>query len=219
MDNSFDWASAVSAICSVVSLLAIVVLLKERNEKQRPYLQVSFELVKSSLVCLVIRNVGETPAQLKEILFNEDFVEQLPESAKDHAKDRRNLNISIYPKQQWVLCLDVITPTVLNYQNTQLEITYTYLAKGKKHKYTEIETIDFMDYSGFLVYISQMDELTNQVKKLGDGLETLDKNILKIANANMCDAQTQSYVNLSDKFTKTFVTGTKETTILGKSEE
>lgn len=54
MNSGIDWASAISAVCSVVSLIAIVVLLVERKEKQRPYLQISFELVKSSLVCLVI---------------------------------------------------------------------------------------------------------------------------------------------------------------------
>ena len=45
------------------------------------------------------------------------------------------MNISIYPQNQWVLCLDVITPTILTYENTKLEITYVYSAKGKKKKY------------------------------------------------------------------------------------
>ncbi|NLZ70612.1 MAG: hypothetical protein GX907_04690 [Clostridiaceae bacterium] len=67
MNIGFDWTSAISAVCSVISLLAIFVLLKERGEKKRPYVQVSFELVKSSLVCLVIRNVGEVPATLKKL--------------------------------------------------------------------------------------------------------------------------------------------------------
>lgn len=83
INTTFDWASAVSAVCSVISLIAIVILLKERKEKQWPYLQISFELVKSSLVCLVIRNVGSTPASLKEIIFNKDFVNQLPQKVKE----------------------------------------------------------------------------------------------------------------------------------------
>lgn len=217
--NSFDWTSAVSAVCSVISLLAIVVLLKERKEKQRPYLQISFELVKSSLVCLVIRNVGETPAKLKEILFNKDFVEQMPDSAKEHTKDRKNLNISIYPKQQWVLCLDVITPTVLQYNNTKLKVTYTYSAKEKKHSYTETEIIDFMDYSGFLVYISQIDEMTDQIKKLSNGLEKLNKTITKFSNGSQSNYQTESYNNLSDKYSKTVITGKSETIVLKDQEK
>lgn len=175
-----DWA-AISAICSVISLIGIIVLLKERSEKKRPYLQVSFELVKSSLVCLVIRNVGEAPAQLKSISFNPDFVKQLPAQAQKNASDRENLNISIHPKQQWVLCLDVITPTVLQYRNTRLEVSLSYTAKGKKRKrYNETEMIDFNDYSGFLVYISEIDELRGEVKNLTNAVNSVAKELRKI---------------------------------------
>ena len=175
-----DWTGTVSAFCSVISLIAIIILLIERREKKRPYLQISFELVRSSLVCLVIRNVGDVPAMLNEIKFNPDFVKQMPENARNHAKDRTELNISIHPKQQWVLCLDQITPTVLQYQNTQLEVSFAYTAKGKKRKkYKDTEIIDFNDYSGFLVYISEVDELRDEVKKLTQAMKTVAKPLNK----------------------------------------
>lgn len=202
MNGGIDWASAISAVCSVVSLIAIVVLLVERKEKQRPYLQISFELVKSSLVCLVIRNVGTTPAKLHEISFNEDFVKQLPAKAAEHSKDRKNMNISIYPQNQWVLCLDVITPTVLSYENTKLEITYVYSAKGKKKKYKEGEIVEFKDYSGFLVYISEMDEMRGEIKKLGTTLEKLNKNLSKMPYIFPDTVQHESYADLSDSVVK-----------------
>ncbi|MBR5632941.1 MAG: hypothetical protein IKW68_03095, partial [Clostridia bacterium] len=50
----------------------------------------------------------------------------------------------------------VITPTVLEYENTQLEVSYTYTAKNKNKRYKEQEIVEFKDYSGFLVYISAM---------------------------------------------------------------
>ena len=202
MNSGVDWAACISAACSVISLLAIAVLLVERKEKQRPYLQISFELVKSSLVCLVIRNVGTTPAKLHEISFNEDFVKQLPSKASEHSKDRKNMNISIYPQNQWVLCLDVITPTVLSYENTKLEITYVYSAKGKKKKYKESEIVEFKDYSGFLVYISEMDEMRAEVKKLGATLEKVNRSLSKIPNVFPDVSQSENYSDLSDSFVK-----------------
>lgn len=215
INTGFDWASLISAICSVISLVAIVILLKERSEKKRPYLQISFELVKSSLICLVIRNVGETPAKLKKITFNPDFINQLPVRAKKHAKDR-DINISLYPKQQWVLCLDVITPEVLKYQNTQLEITLSYTAKEKKKHYVETELIDFNDYSGFLVYISETDELKEEIKKLGKSLNGIQKTLQKQFNIFQNSMQTQVYANLSDTIYKTAITGTRESIIIGE---
>ena len=202
MNSGVDWAACISAACSVISLLAIAVLLVERKEKQRPYLQISFELVKSSLVCLVIRNVGTTPAKLHEISFNEDFVKQLPAKASEHSKDRKNMNISIYPQNQWVLCLDVITPTVLSYENTKLEIAYVYSAKGKRKRYKESEIVEFKDYSGFLVYISEMDEMRAEVKKLGATLEKVNRSLSKIPNVFPDVSQSENYSDLSDSFVK-----------------
>ena len=216
INTTFDWASAVSAVCSVISLIAIVILLKERKEKQRPYLQISFELVKSSLVCLVIRNVGSTPASLKEIVFNKDFVNQLPQKAKEHSKDRKNLNISIYPNNQWVLCLDVITPTVLEYENTKLEVSYTYTAKNKNKRYKEQEIVEFKDYSGFLIYISEIDEMRNEIKKLGNTLEKVNKTLSKTLNLLPAQTNMESYAFLSDKYSKTTIV--KNNTILNDTE-
>lgn len=39
-----DIMAFVSAVCSVISLVTIIILLIERAEKKRPYLQISFEL-------------------------------------------------------------------------------------------------------------------------------------------------------------------------------
>lgn len=213
-----DIMAFVSAFCSVISLITIIILLIERAEKKRPYLQISFELVKSSLVCLVIRNVGEVPATLKELKFNPDFVKQMSQNAQAHAKDRTDLNISIHPKQQWVLCLDEITPTVLQYQNTQLEVSFVYTAKGKKRpKYKDTEIIDFNDYSGFLIYISEVDELRDEVKKLTQAMKSVVKPLNKIAERQPATVKTETYRNLSEVCTKTMVTGFQESVILQES--
>lgn len=210
-----DWTGSVSAICSMISLITIIILLIERSEKKRPYLQVSFELVRSSLVCLVIRNVGETPAQLKELKFNSDFVKQLPPNAQKSAADRTNLNISIHPKQQWVLCLDVITPNVLQYENTQLEVSFAYVAKGKrKRKYKDTEIINFNDYSGFLIYISEVDELRDEVKKLTQAMKAITKPLNQLANRQPSPVQSETYRNMNEICTRTIITGMQENVIL-----
>lgn len=215
-----DWTGTVSAFCSVISLIAIIILLIERREKKRPYLQVSFELVKSSLVCLVIRNVGEVPAVLNEIKFNPTFVKQMSEHAQKQAKDRTDLNVSIHPKQQWVLCLDEITPTVLRYQNTQLEVSFTYSPKGKQRKkYRDTEIIDFNDYSGFLVYISEVDELRDEVKKLTQAMKAIAKPLNKLANHQPTQVRTETYHSIDEVCSRTMVTGFKENTILQKAEK
>ena len=218
-NSSVNWAPAVSAVCSAISLITIILLLIERMEKKRPYLQVSFELVKSSLVCIVIRNVGEVPAKLREICFDKEFVKQIPERGRSILEDKKDLNISIYPNQKWVICLDIAAPFVMKFKNTKLEIKYKFSAIGKLKSYSQTEIIEFKDYKGFLVYISDVDELSNEVKKLGKNIERIDKTLNKLYKNKQHYTETQTYSTLSENHFNTVVTGHGEPTILNREEQ
>lgn len=215
-NSTFDWSSAISAACSLISLIAIFLLVKERMERKRPYLQVSFELLRSSLVCIVIRNVGEVPAKLTELTFNKDFVNQLPELGRKHTEDRKDLNIYIYPNQKWVLCLDIIAGEAINYKNTKLNISYKYSSKESKKSYFENETVNFNDYSNFLIYISDVDELANEVKKLGNNIEKINRTLDKIQKVQDHYTETQTYSTIGDRNQNTIVTGHRESNVIKK---
>ncbi len=195
----FNWPSAISAICSVVSLLAIVVLLKERAEKNRPYLQVSLELIRGTLVCIVIRNVGVVPAVLKMVQYNESFAKQLSHDAQKRCLVGKEINVSIHPKQQWVLCLGETFSKVVDYKNKMLEVTYTYVPKGKQKKITEKEIICFDDYSIFLEYISEIDELRSEIKELIINLNNINKTLRTISKTNIESVQLEKCANIGEK--------------------
>lgn len=198
----------ISAICSAVSLVAIAVLLVERNEKKRPYLQITFELVRDNLVCLVLRNVGEVPAVLQGISYGKEFVKQLPAGGQEHLCNRENMALIIHPGQQWVIDLDVISSTVLKYECRTLEITLKYAKPEKPSKlYTEETAICFNDYSNFLVYISEIDELRKAIKAMD---KSLTKSTEKLAKALKVDAEspfkTTEFARLKDEYLRHIVT-------------
>ena len=166
-----DWVAILSVIFSGFSLLGIVFLLIERYERKRPYLQASFELIRGNSVCIVIRNVGEVPAVLKTIKFSRDFVDQLDVIGKEHTSDKENLSISIHPGQKWVIPLNDNTANVMKQSIKTLRVTLEYSKRNKKRLFSEPETIDFGDYSNMLVYISDIDELRKEIKRLTDVLE------------------------------------------------
>lgn len=47
--TAFPWDSLISALALIASWITIFLLLKERAEKNRPYMQVSFELIQRKL--------------------------------------------------------------------------------------------------------------------------------------------------------------------------
>ncbi|MEG1631197.1 MAG: hypothetical protein RR423_02940 [Hydrogenoanaerobacterium sp.] len=202
-----DWVSWVSAICSAISLVAIALLILERKEKKRPYLQAAFELLRSSLACVTIKNVGEVPAELHSLYFNKNFTKQLPKDSQTYAKSREDLHISIYPKQQWVICLGVATHEISNYNEKNLEVTLKYNHKGKiKKDYIEKEIVNFEDYNGFLVYISEIDELKDTLKTVTKSLNGIEKALSKYLPSTVDKIVAVAYNNLEDSQAKMLVT-------------
>ena len=96
----------------------------------------------------------------------------------------------IFPDKQWVICLGVIVPEILEkYDNKILKIEYAYSKLNRKKEYFESAEIDFEQYSRFLVYISEIDEL----KEVWQEYDNSEKPI-KIVLVSVDDQRTASRV-------------------------
>lgn len=157
----------ISFLALLASWAVIIFLLKERSEKNRPYMQVSFEPIRSTLACIVLKNIGNSPIEMKSLKFSEGFIRQLPLSKQQRLLGKENAKIAIYPNRQWVISFDVNVFDILNkFQSKVVEIEYVYTKLGANKKFTEKTTIDFREYSGLLVYTSELWELKSSVDKL-----------------------------------------------------
>ena len=163
-----QWDTIIQILSVVAAWITIIFLLVERKNKERPYLQISFELVRSSLACLVIRNVGVCPLEVSSIKLSEEFVKQLPQKTQERVSSLEKSEIKIFPKRFHVFSLDVITGTILNdYNIKKVTLDFKYKKLGKYHKkYKEQSTIDFSQYATMLIYISEIDELKGSVDNL-----------------------------------------------------
>ena len=200
--NKFSWSDLISLVSLIGAWITIFFLIKDKVENKRSYLQITFELVRDNLTCIVLRNVGNVPLELKKIKFDEDFVNQLPEKERTGLIDNKINNMKIFPGKQWIICLGVIVPEILeNYEIKSLRIDYEYSKIGKKRKYKESTDVDFTQYSRMLVYVSEIDELRSQNKKLERELKNISKEVKNIR------ATVVNYANLKDKYTSTLVNG------------
>ena len=169
------WEILINIIPWIGVIIPIVVLFIERGETKRPYVEVSFELVRSTMACLVIRNVGRVPAELKSMTFNDCFIQQLSPEKAEILKNKNKMNVTIFPNRYWVLSLDKNVFDVIKFENTKLEVTYTYSKIGKRKEYSDYTEIDFKEYKSFLVYLSEIDELKNMAEKYSVGIKTMSQ--------------------------------------------
>jgi hypothetical protein len=189
--KSWNWdliISISSIILQAASLVAIVILLIERSEKKRPYLQVAYEVLRGSLVCIVINNVGDVAARVNSFKCNDDFCTQLPEKVQNHFKGLLNTDFVVVPNQKWVLSLNINSFDIIN-EFKQKEATFIirYSRLDGKKKCTEKATVNFSSYGGFLIYQSEMDEMRKEVKKVEECLTKLVKKVTDKKNIIFCD--------------------------------
>lgn len=179
---AFPWDSVISVLALIASWITIFFLLKERSEKNRPYMQISFELVRSTLACVVLRNVGTVPLEVKSLTFNENFIKQLQEKTQKRLKKKETTSIVIFPGQKWVISFDTNVFNIINdFDEKTVRIDYKYYKYGEKKPYDEKIEIDFSEYGGFLDYISEVDEFKNSVDNLKKSMESICKDIKKLA--------------------------------------
>lgn len=181
-NSAFPWDSVISILALIASWVTIFFLLKERSEKNRPYMQISFELVRSTLACVVLRNVGIVPLEVKSLMFNETFTKQLQTKTQERLKKKESTSIVIFPGQKWIISFDTNVFNIINdFEEKIVKIDYRYFKYGKKKTYDDKIEIDFSEYAGFLDYISEVDEFKNSVDNLKKSMNSIDKDIKKLA--------------------------------------
>lgn len=203
--NSISFGDIIAILSLLASWITIVFLLRDKFENNRPYLQITFELIKANLACVVVRNVGKVPLTIKNIEFEEEFVKQLPKSERIGLEKNKINNMNIFPGKQWIICLGVIIPEILEkYDNKILKIEYAYSKLNREKEYFESAEIDFEQYSRFLVYISEIDELKEINTKIEKNLNKINKELVKIY------AVVEKHQNIEDTHIKHTVVGYKK---------
>lgn len=66
---AFPWDSVISVLALIASWITIFFLLKERSEKKRPYMQISFELVRSNFGMCCFKKCWNCSIRSKELDF------------------------------------------------------------------------------------------------------------------------------------------------------
>lgn len=197
--NSFSWNDFINILALIGSWVTIVFLLIERREHNRPYLQITFELVRSNLACIVLTNTGNVPLTIRNLKFDEKFIKQLPEREQKLLRQKKN-DIRIFPDKKWIICLGVITSDILDkFDKKNLEISYSYSKINKKKFYKDTSNIDFEQYSGFLVYVSEIDELKQVNDKIEKNTKEINEEIRKVS------ASLVQYQNLESEFINSII--------------
>lgn len=154
-------------ILSFWLIIPVIALINEKYHDNKPKIIITFELIRSTLVCLVIRNIGKCDAELISLKINDEFLQELGDREKVALEDMSNIKMYIAPSKYWVLNFGINTFDIIEkFKNTTIKIDYEYRKINHKKVYKDTLNIDFKSYAHFMVYISELDELNNSIRKL-----------------------------------------------------
>lgn len=114
-----------------------------------------------------------------------------------------NINdMKLFPGQKMVLSFGVIIPEILkNYEQKSILIEYSYSKINSSKQYNESTNIDFEQYSRFLVYISEINELQQKIENQNRSIKTIEKEVKKFY------PKIVQYINLNERIINTVVDG------------
>lgn len=139
----------------------IATMIQQYNESNRPIVVVRFEIIRSGLLCFVIENIGPVAAKDVRIQINEEFISNLEKVDKQtHLREESKATLFLSSRQRFYIMIggqpefsEIATETA------KFNITYN----GKYNEHTEI---DLWQYRFMLVYNSELEDISQHLKKL-----------------------------------------------------
>ncbi len=150
-------------------------LVRQREESQRPRIQVYVDFVRSSLCCLVIQNNGSCSAHNVKARINEDFLANLPEDRRSYIEQLNQSQLFLAPGQKFLLYIT----TSRNFDSVSsrpIRISIEY----EDGKYSDTVEIDLSQYGFFILNPSTEERI---LEALREGSKKENKVLNKIAKA------------------------------------
>lgn len=196
IQNIFNF---INTICTIFLVIPVVILIFDKINSKKPKIRINFELIRSSLACIVVHNYGNTAAELNSLTLNEEFLLELDKDVAKPLLTMKNTKIYLAPGQKWIINFKTNIFNIINdFQNKECQLTYTFSNPMRKHKYKEINNINFDNYSYFTLYTSELGEINNTLSKIQSDLKKVlsDKKISDVENKISTET-----TDLKNKFT------------------
>ena len=136
-------------------------MIKQFNETNRPVVTIRFDIIRSGLLCFVLENIGPVAATDIQIKINAPFLDNiekyesrstLREISKAHLflSSNQKLYIPLAGQQDYSKIAEVPAEFVITYNG----------------KYSESTQIDLWQYRFMLVYNSELEDISQHLKKI-----------------------------------------------------
>ena len=149
-------------------------MIRQYNESNRPFVVIRFEIIRSGLLCFVLENIGTLPATDVKVIINDEFINGIEKQDKQiRLREITESTLFLSSHQKIFILLGGQSHFSKIAENKAI-IDISYNGKYKDH--TEI---DLWQYRFMLSYSSELEDISNHLKKIENEGKTYHKKILK----------------------------------------
>ncbi len=154
-------------------------MIRQYNEANRPIVVVRFEIIRSGLLCFVIENIGPVAAKDVRIQINEEFIANLEKVDKQtHLREESEATLFLSSHQRFYFMIGgQLEFKEIAAVTAKFDISYN----GQYNEHTEI---DLWQYRFMLVYNSELEDISQHLKKLEAEEKAYHDKQLKVLSKN-----------------------------------
>lgn len=192
--HTTDWLMVVITAIYVIATIVISVfngqsahaakrqteeMIRQNNEANRPFVVVRFEIIRSGLLCFIVENIGRTAATNVRIEINDEFVDNIEKLDKQlRLREATSASLFLAPNQR----IHILLGGQANYKEisevvAKFNVTYS-------DKYSEYTEIDLKQYRFMLSYKSELEDIAQHIKRIGNETKTYHNKQLKVLSNN-----------------------------------
>ncbi|MBE7005721.1 MAG: hypothetical protein E7424_01045 [Ruminococcaceae bacterium] len=136
-------------------------MITQYNELNRPVVTIRFDIIRSGLLCFVVENTGPVAASDVQIRINDEFLNNIKDKKEqDSIREITKARLFLSSHQKVFFCLggQQVFSEIAS-QTAKIDISYN----GKYDEHTEI---DLWQYRHLLLYSSELEDISQHLKKL-----------------------------------------------------
>lgn len=150
-----------SANANQISRNQLEEMIYQREQSERPYIEIGFEVI-NSFLCFIVSNEGIQSAKDVKLRFDDDFIDMVDRDYfQDHLKQLNVSSIHIAPKQRYYIYFGIVSDgDVIKAEN--LKITCSY--KGQHQEYDDEFHFNLNNYHWMIMPSTPLETIAKSFK-------------------------------------------------------
>ena len=150
---------------------------RQFDEENRPFVTVTFDVIRSGIIALCIENHGKQVANHVKVQISNEFVDNMTDNgSKELVRKLCEASFTLGIGRKWYVCLG--SHLELG-QLSKVPLTVDISYSDRNGEYKETTSIDLSQYFWSIMYDSPAEDAKQELAKMSKAMQSIEKKLPK----------------------------------------